>query len=118
MKSNNIFISILVFVCFALYVKLELTPDCKESGKECSVINERLQAENDSLKQNNKILDEKYAGLKERTDSLQHRISNVNQTIVQLKNQQYEKVNAIDTLTNDELYGFFSKFEAESSPGE
>lgn len=118
MKSNNIFTSILVFVCFALYVKIELTPDCKENGKECAAINKQLEAENDSLKQNNKILDENYAGLKERADSLQQRITNVNQTIVQLKNQQHEKITAIDTLTNDELYSFFSTFNTEDPPGE
>lgn len=114
MKSNNIFTSILVFVCFALYVKIELTPDCKESGKECSAVNKRLKAVNDSLKENNKALDEKYAGLKERADSLQYRISAVNQTIIQLKKQQHEKINSIDTLSNNELFGFFSNFNTES----
>lgn len=114
MKSNNIFTSILVFICFALYVKIELTPDCKESGKEYTVINQRLQAENDSLKQNNKILDEKYTGLKERADSLQQRVSIINKTITQLKQQQHEKINAIDTLTNGELYSFFSNFNTNS----
>ena len=114
MKSNNIFTSILIFVCFALYVKIELTPDCKENGKEYAADNSRLKAENDSLRQNNKLLDEKYAGLKERADGLQHRITNINQTIVQLKNQQHEKINAIDTLTNGELYSFFSNFNTNS----
>ncbi|MBI3520611.1 MAG: hypothetical protein HY062_14830 [Bacteroidetes bacterium] len=114
MKSNNIFTSILVFICFALYVKIELTPECKENGKEYTVINQQLQAENDSLKQNNKVLDEKYTGLKERADSLQQRVSVINKAIVQLKQQQYEKINAIDNLTNGELYSFFSNFNTEN----
>lgn len=117
MKSNNIITSILVFVCFALYVKLELTPDCKESEKQYTAVNKRLEVENDSLRQNNKILDEKYTRLKLRADSLQQKVLQINQTIVQLKNKQHEKVNAIDTLTNDELYSFFAEFEAESPYG-
>jgi hypothetical protein len=115
MKGDNIIISILLFICFALYVALELKVPCKEAEKECGANTKRLEAQNDSLRQNNKILDENYAGLKERADSLQHRITKINQTIVQLKNKQHEKVNAIDALTNDELFGFFSKFNTESN---
>lgn len=115
MKCNNIFTSILLLVCFALYVKIELAPDCKESGKECAAINKKLEAANDSLKENNKILDANYAELKERADSFQHRISVVNQTIIQLKQQQHEKINSIDTLNNDELFSFFSNFNTESN---
>ncbi|MCC6837073.1 MAG: hypothetical protein IT234_00925 [Bacteroidia bacterium] len=115
MKSNNIFTSILLFVCFALYVAIELKIPCKQGEKECGANTKRLEAENDSLNQKNLVLDEKYNALQSKTDSLQKMLSSTKQTIVQLKNKQHEKVNAIDALNNDELFGFFSKFNTESS---
>jgi uncharacterized protein YlxW (UPF0749 family) len=116
MKSNNIFTSILVFVCFALYVALEMKIPCKDGEKEYEANTKRLKAENDSLRKCNNVLDEKYQALEVKADSLQEKLTSTNKTIVPLKNKQHEKVNAIDTLTNDELYGFFSKFNTES-PG-
>lgn len=115
MKSNNILTSILVFICFALYVALELKLPCKDGEKECGANTKRLEAENDSLRNCNKTLDVKFHALELKSDSLQEKLSGTQQTIVQLKNKQHEKVNAIDALTNDELFGFFSKFETESS---
>lgn len=117
MKSNNIFISILVFVCFALYVALELKLPCKDVEIECRANTKRLETMNDSLQEQNKKLDKKYQVLELKADSLKEKLSSIKQTIVQLKNKQYEKVNAIDTLTNDELYSFFAEFETESSVG-
>lgn len=117
MKSNNIFTSILVFVCFALYVALELKLPCKDGEKECGANTKRLEAVNDSLREQNTKLDEKYQVLEQKADSLQEKLSSTKETIVQLKNKQHEKVNAIDTLTNDELYSFFAEFETESPSG-
>ncbi|MGE0638501.1 MAG: hypothetical protein AB7P01_18820 [Bacteroidia bacterium] len=118
MKSNNIFTSILLFVCFALYVAIELKIPCKNREKECGANTKRLEAQNDSLRQNNKLLDNKYQVLELKADSLQETLTSTKQTIIQLKNKQHEKVNAIDTLTNDELFGFFSKFNTEGKTGE
>lgn len=118
MKSNNIFTSILLFVCFALYVALELKMPCKDAEKEYGANTKRLEAENDSLQNCNKALDAKYQALELKKDSLQEKLSDTKQTIVQLKNKQHEKVNAIDSLNSDELYGFFTKFNTEGSPGE
>ncbi len=115
MKSSNVIISILVFVCFALYVAVELKIPCKDSEKECGANTKRLKTENDSLRENNKVMDEKYLSFQMRADSLQERMSGIQQTILQLKTKQHEKINAIDSLTNDELFGFFSKFNTEST---
>lgn len=115
MKSNNIFTSLLLFICFALYVAIELKIPCKDGEKECGANAKRLEAENDSLRQNNKVLDKKYETLELKADSLRKTLSSTKQTIVQLKNKQHEKVNAIDALTNDELFGFFSKFSAKGT---
>lgn len=115
MKNNNIFTSILLFVCFALYVAIELKIPCKQGEKECGANAKRLEAENDSLRNCNKVLDVQFHALELKTDSLQETLTSTQKTIVQLKNKQHEKVNAIDALTNDELFGFFSKFETESS---
>lgn len=118
MKSSNIFISILVFICFALYVALELKLPCKDAEKECGANTKRLEEVNDSLRQKNTKLDEKYQVLEQKADSLQERLSTTKQTIVQLKNKQHEKVNAIDSLNSHELYGFFARFNTEGSSGE
>lgn len=115
MKGNNIITSILLFICFALYVALELKIPCKDGEKECGANTKRLEAQNDSLKQSNLVLDEKYRSFQEKTDSLQEKLSSTKQIIVQLKNKQHEKNNVIDALNNDELFGFFSKFNTESS---
>ncbi|MBI2271071.1 MAG: hypothetical protein HYU69_12065 [Bacteroidetes bacterium] len=115
MKGNNIIISILLFICFGLYVALELKVPCKDGEKECGENTKRLEAKNDSFHKKNLVLDEKYNALQLKTDSLQEKLSSTQKTIVQLKNKQHEKVNAIDALTNDELFGFFSKFNTESS---
>lgn len=115
MKGNNIITSILLFICFALYVALELKIPCRDREKECGENTKRLEAQNDSLRQNNLVLYEKYYTLELKADSIQEKLSTTKQTIVQLKTKQHEKVNAIDALTNDELFGFFSKFNTESS---
>jgi hypothetical protein len=115
MKSNNIFTSILVFVCFALYLALELKLPCKDGEKECGANTKCLETQNDSLRKCNDVLDKKYQLLEVKADSLQEKLSGTQQTIVQLKNKQHEKVNAIDALTNDELFGFFSKFNSEGT---
>lgn len=115
MKGSNIITSILLFICFALYVALELKIPCKDGEKECGENTKRLEAQNDSLRQNNLVLDEKYKALELKADSIQQKLSTTKQTIVQLKNKQHEKINAIDALTNDGLFGFFSKFNTKST---
>lgn len=115
MKGINIITSILLFICFALYVAIELKIPCKDGEKECGENTKRLEAQNDSLNQSNLLLDEKYRSFQKKTDSLQEKLSSTKQIIVQLKNKQHEKVNTIDALTNDELFGFFSKFNTEST---
>lgn len=115
MKRNNIITSILLFICFALYVALELKIPCKNAEKECGENTKRLEAKNDSLSKGNLVLEKKYHNLQLKADSLHEKLSSAKQTIVQLKNKQHEKVNAIDALSNDELFGFFSKFNSESN---
>ena len=115
MKKNNIVTSILLFICFGLYVAIELKVPCKDGERECGVNTKRLEAQNDSLHKKNLVLDEQYSALQLKTDSLQEKLSSTKQTIVQLKNKQHEKVNAIDALDNDELFGFFSKFNTEGT---
>ncbi|MBI2775637.1 hypothetical protein HYX58_06530 [Candidatus Dependentiae bacterium] len=115
MKINNIITSILLFICFALYVALELKIPCKDGEKECGENTKRLEAKNDSIKKSNLVLDEKYRSLQLKADSLQEKLSSIKQTVVQLKNKQHEKIIAIDSLNSHELFGFFSKFNAESN---
>lgn len=115
MKVNNVITSILLFICFGLYVASELKLPCKNGDQECGENTKRLQAQNDSLRQNNLALDEKYQTLELKADSLQRKLTNTKQTIVQLKAKHHEKINSIDALNHDELFGFFSKFNTESN---
>lgn len=115
MKGNNIITSLLLFICFGLYVALELKLPCKNGDKECGENTKRIKAQNDSLRQNNLELDKKYHTLELKADSLQEKLTNTKQTIVQLKTKQHEKINSIDALNNNELFGFFSKFNTESN---
>lgn len=115
MKKNNIATSILLFICFGLYVALELKLPCKDAENNCGANTKRLEKQNDSLRQNNLVLDGNYHALELKADSLQEKLSKTKQTIIQLKNKQHEKINSIDALNNDELFGFFSKFNTEGS---
>lgn len=115
MKSNNIITPIILFICFALYVALELKTPCKDGEKECGENTKILQAQNDSLKQNNLALDENYHALELKADSIREKLSSTKQIIVQLKNKQHEKITAIDSLSSNELFGFFAKFDTEGS---
>ncbi|MCC6600857.1 MAG: hypothetical protein IT223_09315, partial [Crocinitomicaceae bacterium] len=99
MKGSNIITSTLLFICFALYVAIELKIPCKDGEKECGENTKRLEAQNDSLRQDNLVLDQKYKALELKADSIQQKLSTTKQTIVQLKNKQHEKINAIDALT-------------------
>jgi hypothetical protein len=115
MKSNNTFTSILLFICFSLYVALELKIPCKDREKECGENTKRLEAKNDSISKGNLVLDKKYHSLQLKADSLQEKLSSTKQTIIQLKNKQHEKIIVIDSLNSHELFGFFSKFNTESN---
>lgn len=115
MKRNNSIISILVFICFALYVAIELKLPCKDAEKKEGAAMKQLQAQNDSLRQNNLALDKKYHALELKIDSMEEKLITARQNIVQLKIKQHEKINSVDALTNDELFGFFSTFNSEST---
>ena len=115
MKRNNNIILILVFICFALYVAIELKLPWRDAEKKGGEAMKRLQAENDSLRQNNLALDKKYNALELQIDSMEEKLITERQNIVQLKIKQHEKINSVDALTNDELFGFFSKFNSEGT---
>ena len=115
MKGNNIMTSLLLFACFAMYVAIELKMPCKDNEKECGANTKRLEAQNELLKERYLKLNEKYLGLRSKADSLQGKLASTHQTLVRLKNKRDEKINSIDSLDSNELYGFFSKFDTESA---
>ena len=88
MKKNNIIISILVFICFALYVALDLKLPCRDAERNCGENTKRLIIQNDSLRQSNVELDKKYYVLELKADGLQEKLSATKQTIVQIKTKQ------------------------------
>jgi|GEM_PF-1185460 DnaJ-domain-containing protein 1 len=68
-----------------------------------------LKAQNDTLLWKNKKLDKRHEGLKIKQDSLKALLVSKTKRINELKQLKYEKINAIEHYTNDELYLFFSK---------
>jgi hypothetical protein len=115
LKTSNMIISALVFVCFVLYTIIELRPVRPGQLDESLNKVKQLQQENDSLKKSNADLDEEFAILQNKADRLQLIVLKTNDDIIKLKNKQHEKINAIDKLTNDELLDFFSGYKTEST---
>lgn len=76
---------------------------------------ENLQMQNDSLRANNRQLDNQVSRLKTETDSLMSLVSIDRHVISDLKKNERERIKAIDDFTNDELFLFFAKLETDST---
>ena len=72
---------------------------------------EQLQTKNDSLQLDNKLLDSLIITQRSLADSLSKEVQITNRVIKKLKNVRYERIRAIDSMGNNELIEFFSKFE-------
>lgn len=76
---------------------------------------EELKRENITIIQTNELLDSKVETLETITDSLAALIDIDDQIIENLKQRKYEKVNAIDDFTDDELYQYFARFSTKGT---
>ena len=76
---------------------------------------EQLKAQNDSLKNDNRLLDEKIKKSQLEADSLQQLVAVKIIRIRKLKNIRNEKIKTIDAFSNDKLYQFFAGINTDSS---
>lgn len=75
---------------------------------------EQLDRENEALKKANLQLDKEVAVLMEEKDSLSDVIEQSATERETLKIERDEKMDSINGMDNDELYGFFSNFKTDS----
>jgi len=76
---------------------------------------ELLQQQNDSLANDNRLLDEKMKQIQWRTDSLQQLVATKSDVIKNLKKAKDEKIKAINTYSNHKLYSFFAELDTDST---
>lgn len=110
-KAIAFFLLLGILICF-----LEVwcsRPKEKPMKEEISI----AQHKDDSLQKENGLLNKKIEGLQVANDSLQEKLSQVKTFITQLKKEQHEKINHIDSLNGHELYGFFSGIKAPDRTG-
>lgn len=76
---------------------------------------EQLKQQNDSLKKDNRLLDDKIIKNQLEADSLQELVAIKIIRIEKLKKVKNEKIKLIDTYSNDELLQFFAGVSSDSS---
>ena len=112
-KSKTILIVVLCLLALAYFWWYEPCeePDYGEYSKQI----ENLKKTNDSLRANNRQLDIQVSRLKSETDSIKSLVVIDRQVISELKKSEREKIKAIDSFTNDELFLFFAELETDST---
>ena len=115
MKRDSSWIVILILVAGLLSMKLGWfdAPVIKEDTVKQTPAGKQI----DSLTRQNYALERQVNQLQLHSDSLRQRLVETRSKIVQLKKDQHEKSNRMDSLTGIELYGFFSEFNAQDSTG-
>lgn len=108
----KIFITILFILILAAFFIYTLKQEIRI--KEQSEQIEKLVFENDSLLKANVLLDNSITNWKEKSDSLDKKISINDSTITKLRKQKHEKTGLIDTMDHVKLFEFFSEFKTES----
>ncbi|WP_407264853.1 hypothetical protein R5N98_12385 [Tenacibaculum maritimum] len=76
---------------------------------------QKLEEENKELTIKNVKLDSEITKLKKQADSLSGRIILGNRTIQKLENKLDEKINRINAMSTMDLYGYFTRFKADST---
>lgn len=102
----------LIVVCI-MYIRDPELSDQYEQQLQSEI--KLLQEQNDSLLKTNIRLEIQASELTNQSDSLTQIYLTEYQTIVRLKSKANEKIQAIDTLSNDELFEFFARFKADTT---
>ena len=105
-----IVLSVLAITNAWLYKPWEKT-DYPEHGPQI----EKLHLQNDSLKADNRQLDQQISHLITITDSLKELIEQDQQNIIQLKKRRHEKIKTIHHYNNVELFRFFAELNTDST---
>lgn len=88
------------------FIRQRLKPSFSEHEK-------RVMAENDSLRQVNQRYERQLAEISIKVDSLTSVVNNNKTKVIYLNNNRNEKMRIINSLSNDELYRYFTEFKAK-----
>jgi peptidoglycan hydrolase CwlO-like protein len=109
MKNNNIRTYLLwailgIFVGYMIFGRNQIKVDIKKYEAQIEALNIVI----DSARTKNKELEKEVADFQLVISEANSKISNLNDKIFIIKKQTDEKINAINSLNNDELYQFFA----------
>ena len=109
MKNNNIRTYLLwailgIFVGYMIFGRNQIKVDIKKYEAQIEALNIVI----DSARTKNKELEKEVADFQLVISEANSKISNLNDKIFIIKKQTDEKINAINSLNNDELYQFFT----------
>ena len=110
MKNNNIRTYLLwailgIFVGYMIFGRNQIKVDIKKYEAQIEALNIVI----DSARTKNKELEKEVADFQLVISEANSKISNLNDKIFIIKKQTDEKINAINSLNNDELYQFFTE---------
>lgn len=109
MKNNNIRTYLLwailgIFVGYMIFGRNQIKVDIKKYEAQIEALNIVI----DSARTKNKELEKEVADFQLVISEANSKISNLNDKIFIIKKQTDEKISAINSLNNDELYQFFA----------
>ena len=109
MKNNNIRTYLLwailgIFVGYMIFGRNQIKVDIKKYEAQIEALNIVI----DSARTKNKQLEKEVADFQLVISEANSKISNLNDKIFIIKKQTDEKISAINSLNNDELYQFFA----------
>lgn len=107
-KGNKLFFLVL-FTCLVVWLCNTVNQPVRQ---EVMYPEQQWEQERDSLTKLNEVLEKRTVILQQQAESLQHSLTKQANTIETIKIKKNEKMDTIDKLDNDELYSFFSKFNA------
>ena len=112
MKKNNILFSLILFLCFEIYVIAELRLPFTEKKEFLQQV-KQMKEKSDSLLNKNVMLDQSYEDLLHTADSLNLQIYFSKQTILQIENKEQKKNEVMDSSSVEQLMNYFSGFHAK-----
>ena len=109
MKNNNIRTYLLwailgIFVGYMIFGRNQIKVDIKKYEAQIEALNIVI----DSARTKNKELEKEVANFQLVISEANSKISNLNDKIFIIKKQTDEKISAINSFNNDELYQFFA----------
>lgn len=113
MKLNSISITILSLILLAVTIPIGIR-FIKRESLNLNLI-KKLNQENDSLEMLNINLELKYEKLTIKIDSFAQLIDSSKTKTIYIKQKSNEKIRAINSYSNNDLYKFFSNFNPDTN---